>query len=123
GDRGMTGFAGACSGSARSARSCPGWWVEGFAVLLGDAVEGQEGLEGVAGAFGQAAASAGVAGGVDHSVVGQGGGGVAVRCGGVGEGVSDDASGDAQVGGQVGEEPRVVVEPANVSTSVPSSSS
>lgn len=69
--------------------------IERFAVLLGNAVQGQEGLEGVAGPLGQASAAPGVAGDVDHCVAGQCRRGVPMRCGGAGEGVGDNASGDA----------------------------
>ena len=55
-------------------------------------------FEGVAASL---AAVAGEADGVDHAVVGEGGCGNAVLCGGFSEGVGDDGGGDGAVGGDV----------------------
>ena len=80
----------------------------GAGVLLDDAESAQLGLEGVA-----AAAAAGEAGGVDHAVVGQRGGGDAVLVSGFAEGGEHDRAGDPAVGGDVQGVAGVVVEPGD----------
>lgn len=82
-----------------------GLGVAGTAVLLGDAQGRDEGFEGVA-----SATSAGEAGGVDHAVVGERGGGQAVLLRGVQEGIDYDGSGDFGVGGEVEQVAGVVVD-------------
>jgi hypothetical protein len=59
------------------------------------------------------AAAAGEAGGVDHAVVGERGGGVSVQVRGLAEGGQDDGPGDAGVRADVQREPGVVVEPGD----------
>ena len=77
--------------------------VAGVAVLLGDAQGGEEAFEVVA--------AVGESGGVDRSVVGQGGGGQSVGGGGVGEAGDDVGAGDAAVGGAGQQVSGVIVEP------------
>jgi hypothetical protein len=72
-----------------------GLGVVRLAVLLPDAEAAQLALEGVA-----AAAPAGEAGGEDHPVVGQGGGGDAVLLAGGAEGHRHGGAGDPVVRGQ-----------------------
>lgn len=71
-----------------------GGGVVGGGVDLLDAQAVQFGFEGVAAAF-----SSGEAGGEDHAVVGEGGGGDAMAGNGVAEFSQDDGAGDAGVGG------------------------
>ena len=81
----------------------------GSGVLLDDVEAGEFGLEAVAGVV--AVVAAGEAGGVDHSVVGQGGGGNAVLSACLAEGVDDVGAGDAEVRGDGQGVAGVVVEP------------
>ena len=85
-----------------------GLGVAGPAVLLGDAQAAQFVLEAVA-----AAAPAGEPGGVDHSVVGQGGRRGAVGGDGGAEGGQRDLAGGHRAGGNRQGQPRVVVEPGH----------
>jgi hypothetical protein len=78
------------------------------AVLLHDVESPQLVLEMVA-----SAAAAGVAGRVDHAVVGERGRGVSVQVTGMPEGVVDDQGGDPGVGPDVQGVAGVVVEPGD----------
>jgi hypothetical protein len=80
--------------------------VVGAGVLLDDVESLSFGLEAVA-----SAAAAGEAGRVDHAVVGEHRGGIAVLGCGFAEGVEHDASGDPVVRGDVQGVAGVVVEP------------
>jgi len=83
-----------------------GGGVVGPTVLLDDIEAAQFGFEGVA-----VALSTGEAGGEDHAVVGQGGGGNAVLACGFAEGGEHDGAGDAVVGGDGERVAGVVIEP------------
>ena len=83
-----------------------GGGVVGSGVLLGDVEAAEFVLEGVAAAF-----AAGEAGGVDHAVVGEGGGGDAVGGGGWRKLATTIGGGDAVVGGDGEGVAGVVVEP------------
>ncbi len=82
-----------------------------FAVLLRDAVQGQQCLERVAG--GASLQAAGETGGEDVAVVGQRCRGEPVHGGRLLEGVGDGAARDAQVARQMRDETGVVIDPAN----------
>jgi hypothetical protein len=82
--------------------------VCGGAVLLRDVEAGQEVLEPV-----RAADAVRESGGVDQSVVGEGGRGEPVLCGRGGEGGDDDRGVDAGVRGDVQQESGVVIEPGD----------
>lgn len=83
-----------------------GGWVVWSGVFLFDPRGGQLGFEVVA-----AASAASEAGGVDHGVVGEDRGRVAVCCSGSGEGVGNGVTGDGLVGGDRECVAGVVIEP------------
>jgi hypothetical protein len=82
--------------------------VVGSGVLLHDAQAAELDLQG-----GAATTAAGEPDGVDHPVVGQGGGGEAVRRGGRGEGGDHDRGGDPLVSGDAEGVAGMVVEPGD----------
>lgn len=85
----------------------------GLSAFLGDAQGGEECSEPVAAAVTSAVPSVREAGGVDHTVIGQGRGGIPVLGWGFGERICHDVSGDAAVGREVQHVPGVVIEPAD----------
>lgn len=83
----------------------------GAPIFLDDALDGEECFEGIFAA--SAVASAGVTGGEDHAVVGEGGVGWSVVVDGVVERVGHCFAGYSAVGGEVEKVAGVVVDPAD----------